>query len=253
MSITTNPSPLRTSTIAMKENGPMIEQLEIRQLLSGNPLARLTDDGILHVNGWDAARNTITVGYNADKSGIVVNLSGVTRIGVTKTFTHTFAASDSIRRLHVRGGALDDTITIDQTNFPFDIVTRIEGRDGNDTINAGDEVDRIHGGRGNDIIHAGGGGDLIYGSKGDDEIFGEDGNDTLWGGLGDDIVNGGAGSDKLGGVLGNNEMIGGDGADTFVVKTLADNPTNDYQTGEDILRSHISAHNDETDPPPLGT
>jgi len=227
---------------------PFVESLENRTLLSAT--ASLDQTGVLRVRGYEQAANTIVVGNSEDGLDVVVTVTSVTRRG-TKTFTGSFHKSEGITRLHIWGGHKADAITIDQTHGAFDVVTRIDGRDGNDTITAGDETDRISGGRGDDTIVAGGGGDLIYGFKGNDDLSGGDGNDTLWGGLGNDTLSGEGGNDKLGGALGANVMTGGEGEDTFVVRSLAANPTNDYDAATDVLKDKASTRSDEAAPPPF--
>ncbi len=70
---------------------------------------------------------------------------------------------------------VDDTDTI--TSFE-----NVIGSDGNDTINANDDVNIIIGGLGNDTI---------YGAGGNDTLQGISGNNILDGGTGDDIIEGG--------------------------------------------------------------
>ncbi len=66
-------------------------------------------------------------------------------------------------------------------------------------------IERILGGLGNDSLTGGTGNDNLGGYHGTDTVSGGGGNDTLAGGIGDDVLNGGAGNDSLN---------GGDGKDT---------------------------------------
>jgi Ca2+-binding RTX toxin-like protein len=223
----------------------LFETLEHRTLLSAS--AFLSGHHLI-VNGNEASTNTIKVGYNDDGSEIDVRVDWRTSRGVAKTLLASFPVSEGINRVVIRGGQRADTITIDQTNQPFDIATRINGRKGNDTITAGDEADRINGGLGDDVIDAGDGNDTVWGAKGADNINGGDGNDVLWGGVGNDTVNGGNGNDKLGGVFGTNNLQGGDGEDTFIVRSLDRAPGNDYDAQEDILKIFANSTNEAADP-----
>jgi Ca2+-binding RTX toxin-like protein len=112
---------------------------------------------------------------------------------------------------------------------------RVRGGVGNDNVNGGSGADLVRGDAGDDVLAGGSGDDLMFGDVGNDSINGESGNDSLWGGVGNDTILGGSGSDTLGGFLGTNTLNGEGGQDTFVVRTLALNPTNDFDATIDIL------------------
>ena len=102
------------------------------------------------------------------------------------------------------GNALPNVIT-----GAFDMVDRLNGLGGDDTIygGLGDVADVLRGGSGNDRIY---GGETIDDPfDGSDKIYGDDGNDDVWAGNGDDAVEGGAGNDNLYGQSGNDTMRGG--------------------------------------------
>jgi len=130
----------------------------------------------------------------------------------------------------VRGGAGNDTIIAGADG------NRIDGGVGNDSITSGAGDDILVGGLGNDTIEAGDGNDKVFGGPGDDAMAGGIGNDTLWGGAGNDSIDGGVGDDTLGGVAGRNTLLGGAGSDTFIVRSLAGNPTNDFDVLSDVLK-----------------
>ena len=123
---------------------------------------------------------------------------------------------------------------------------RVEGLEGDDTINGSDFNDRLFGGPGTNIVYGRGGDDKLigvygeaYGGDGDDKIVdtsfadggaGHDwidsrsGNDTVLGGDGDDLilarrgndlVRGGAGDDYIDGGDGSNTLVGGSGDDVI--------------------------------------
>jgi Ca2+-binding RTX toxin-like protein len=210
---------------------PSLETLESRRLLTGASVSHC----VLNVVGNEQSANIITVNNSVDGKNVDVSITWTTSLNVKKNFTASFPKSIGFKRIHVLGGIRNDTINVGQANGSFNIRTRIDSGRGNDTITTGDEVDVIYAGLGNDVVSAGKGNDLVYGGPGNDNISGGDGNDTLWGGNGNDTVNGNDGDDKLGGVLGHNTLVGGAGKDTFVVRSLADNPVNDFNPAEDVL------------------
>ena len=69
------------------------------------------------------------------------------------------------------------------TGGKFNLLTLLEGGDGNDTITGGSGNDVIFGEGGSDYIHGGSGNDVIVGGTGAlDQLFGDDGDDILVGG-----------------------------------------------------------------------
>jgi Ca2+-binding RTX toxin-like protein len=226
----------------------LLESLESRRLLSGASV----HNHVLRVVGDPTANNTINVNNSADGLSIDVDITSVNAQHVSKNFHASFLKSLGINKITVMGGKRADTINVAQTNGSIGIKTRIDSKQGADTITTGDEADVIYAGLGNDSVHAGAGNDLAYGGNGNDQLFGEDGNDILWGGNGADDVEGGNGDDKLGGVLGANTLMGGAGHDTFVVKSLAANPTNDFNSAEDTLVTRPGANGTggDVDAPP---
>lgn len=213
----------------------LVENLEARALLSANAVL---EHGVLRVHGIQDSPNTIVVGNSADGLNVNVSVSSLKKNGVTKTFTASFPKSLGIDKVRINGGHQDDNIRIDQTTSAFAIKTVVEGHGGKDIITAGDEDDVIVGGGGDDNLAGGGGNDLIRGRYGNDTLAGGEGNDTLWGGVGNDSLDGGNGDDVLGGILSApNTMMGGAGHDTFWVRSLEKNPTNDFNSAEDTLKT----------------
>ena len=84
--------------------------------------------------------------------------------------------------------------------FISQVVDRIFGFGGNDTIDGGAGSDKVEGGDGNDIIFGG-----ILTSDAD-TLLGGDGNDAIQGSTGDDFIDGGNGRDELSAVAGKNTM-----------------------------------------------
>jgi VCBS repeat-containing protein len=100
----------------------------------------------------------------------------------------TYTLTDNVENLTLTG-----TATIDGTgNVLGNIITGnnaanvLDGKDGNDTLNAGSGDDILIGGTGNDTLN---------GEAGADQLFGNAGNDTLNGGADADIMQGGLGDD----------------------------------------------------------
>jgi hypothetical protein len=87
------------------------------------------------------------------------------------------------------------TAGADQLGGYADIVNRIDGLAGNDTLNGAGLDDRLLGGAGNDMLQGYGGNDDLQGGSGDDRLDGDLGNDTLIAGGGHDTLIGGGGND----------------------------------------------------------
>ncbi len=118
--------------------------------------------------------------------------------------------------MDIKGGAGDDTITLDAATTGR---ATIHGDAGIDTITGGSGDDIIYGGLGDDIIDGGAGMDIIFGDGetlgttfADASIAGNDGNDTIHGGDDDDILFGAGGDDKLWGDGGSDILIGDAGS-----------------------------------------
>ena len=163
----------------------------------------------------------------------------------------------------VTGGAGDDTIRLtDAADFVNgglgnDTITTAGGHDvifaglGNDVVGAGDGDDLVRGNNGDDNLEGGGGNDRINAGLGNDTVRGGGGDDHLWGGAGDDTVEGGQGNDLLGGVLGTNVLSGGPGLDTFRVRDLALNPTNDFDAADGDVLEVVTARTEGPNPPAI--
>ena len=106
---------------------------------------------------------------------------------------------------------------------------RLEGRDGNDSIQltTGVAGATLLGGNGEDALvgnelpntfRGGAGNDRIDALQGADRAFGEDGDDTLNGGAGSDLLDGGDGDDTFIGGTGADTMYGDPGDDTFFAR-----------------------------------
>ncbi len=162
----------------------------------------------------DGSSNTFTVGQN---NGVLTVTEGTGVITISNTITQVL----------INAGSGADTIIINDLQSVPAVEVSVDGNVGNDTITAtgakvGDVILRLNGGLGNDTINGSDDGDTINGDDGDDVIFGGLGNDTLNGGLGndslggedgDDLLNGHEGNDTLNGDAGDDMLVGHDGAD----------------------------------------
>ena len=232
----------------------LFETLESRTLFA----AAVLSHGVLRVVGDGAAANTIVVANSSDGASVDVAINWTTARGVAKNVIKSFPKTLGITQIRVRGGRMGDLISVGQANGSLgiaaldlparvlglagnDVITTAGGNDvifagaGNDMVGAGAGLDWLRGMAGDDALDGGGGNDAMFGGVGNDTLTGASGDDTLWGGFGDDSLNGGSGNDSLGGVLGTNSLTGGNGQDTFHVRALTFNPTNDYDATEDIL------------------
>jgi Ca2+-binding RTX toxin-like protein len=155
-----------------------------------------------------------TIVVSRDASGHILGNGGTIGIsGGVPTVTNT-------NLIKARGGAGDDTITLDQTNGPLP-AARLFGGAGNDTLTGGSSNDRVSGQAGNDTLFGGGGNDVLYGGAGNDFVDGDQGADVGFLGAGNDVFrwDPGDGSDRVEGGDGFDEMEfnGAAGAETFAL------------------------------------
>jgi Ca2+-binding RTX toxin-like protein len=184
-----------------------IEPLEARQLLSASVNAM----GTLHVYGTPGD-DVIAVTVNADQS-VTVDVDGTT----LSPFT-------GVKRIRVRAGAGDDSVTVDESAAMTLLSAFVDGGRGDDTIVLGNENNFVIGGLGGDLITAGDGNNVVHGGLGHNQItVGNgsnivitDGASTIHGGAGNDTLLGGPGADSITGGGGNDLIWGRDGNDTLV-------------------------------------
>jgi Ca2+-binding RTX toxin-like protein len=227
------------------------EALEGRRLMSAT-LVR----GVLTVEGTDAA-DTIYLFQDVDAGGgqrskVFVQLAPDPAPGSVELLVRQGFPADAVRRVVVRGGGGDDTVSLGYvginppaTRAPVSCRADIDGGEGNDTLRAGAGRDRMSGGAGNDYLDGSGGNDAILAGDGDDIVLVAAGRDVVSGGAGKDFINaagggsplglvadggegddnihgapgkadrltGGAGNDLVGGNGGRDRVLGGDGDD----------------------------------------
>ncbi|WP_457330197.1 calcium-binding protein [Rhizobacter sp. P5_C2] len=102
------------------------------------------------------------------------------------------------------------------------LLSRLTGTDGDDTLEAL-PIDS-----------------LLTGLAGNDWLRGNIGNDTLLGGDGNDFLNGDAGNDRLEGGAGTDSLYGGLGDDTYVIDSTQDNINEFDGEGTDTVESAIT-------------
>jgi Ca2+-binding RTX toxin-like protein len=187
-----------------------IEPLEARVLLSS--ITHKKDH--LVVRGDLGSSNDISVGLDAAKTHVLVNLNGA-----ISSFN-----KDKVTLIDLIGGDSADFLHVDDTVTRFTIRVRLIGKGGDDTLVGGREKDEIWGDDGNDTIVTGNGDDTIVAGNGDDTvtagnnlklIFGGAGNDVITTGNGRGYVFGGDGNDTISTNGDQYELLGNAGSDTI--------------------------------------
>jgi Ca2+-binding RTX toxin-like protein len=213
---------------------PCIEKLENRRLMASIALS----GGVVSIIGATGQPNTITVGLLPGDSSLYATYSYPTNKGIVSK-TKDYPLIPRIRQIKIVGGNKSDVITIDQTNGSFPIATNILTHNGNDTVVGGDEPDRIVCGNGIDSVNSGDGNDTLLAGTGPDTLIGGNGNDQLRSGRGHDTLETGNGDSSFTDPYGNTTLIGGTGHDTYILKSLALDPDNNYSPSKDTLRKYV--------------
>ncbi len=129
-----------------------------------------------------------------------------------------------VKRLFVRGNALDNTIDagpMSVDDYPVLQTVIIEGQEGNDALTGTFSDDSLLGGSGGDALSGEGGSDTLLGAVGDDSLTGGAGDDYLDASPDEDsLVNGGLGNDTVVGVLGGDSFSDDEGVDWLIEPDL---------------------------------
>jgi len=153
---------------------------------SASPHVRArVSDGTLLISGTPFAEQ-ITLRQSAvDRNRLEVDLDN------DGSADQTFDLS-TVDAIDVDAGGGDDTVRIDDVNGAFTarIPTRIEGGNGDDTLNGGSGAEILVGGNGNDRVDGNGGADTAFLGRGDDAFVWDPGDAS-------DVVEGGPGSDTM--------------------------------------------------------
>jgi Ca2+-binding RTX toxin-like protein len=191
----------------------------------------------------------VITGTNGDDDIAVSQRKAIT---VSFNGKETTYKASRVSRIRIDGRNGDDTIDL------RDGVSRratVLGGGGNDRIYGGSNADSLSGGDGNDRIFGLGGADFIDGGNGRDKLSGGSSDDQIYGGAGDDKLNGGNGNDTLGGdnedllnfwkspyaapTPGNDLLDGGAGNDWL----LGSKETNEDQYDDDAAAKLIATNN----------
>jgi len=103
----------------------------------------------------------------------------------------------------------------------------LDGRAGDDVINAGE---------GDDVIEARSGDDVVYDGQGNDTVNLHEGDDTAYNGAGDDITELGDGDNVYYAGAGRDNVSGGTGNDVYIYNNSFDNDKIQETGGNDVLR-----------------
>jgi Ca2+-binding RTX toxin-like protein len=142
-------------------------------------------DGTLLISGSPFAEQ-ITLRQSAtDRNRLEVDLGNDGSADATFDLT-------AVDAIDVDAGGGDDAVRIDDVNGAFTarIPTRIDGGNGDDTLNGGAGAEILDGGNGNDRIDGNGGADTAFLGRGNDTFVWDPGDAS-------DVVEGGAGSDTM--------------------------------------------------------
>jgi Ca2+-binding RTX toxin-like protein len=183
-------------------------------------------DDVLYVDSDDITSSTIDGGSGND----TVYVTGST--GVSFNFNIY-----SIQIVYGSDGGNDSLNGVSATD-----IKELYGRQGNDTLGAGDEGDLVHGGQGNDVLLGRAGNDALYGGVGNDNLTGHEGNDLIYGNEGNDTLSGGDGNDTLYVDADDGSYDGGAGYDWLFVEGTVGRTVNLYTFG--LERVHGGGGND---------
>ncbi len=191
---------------------------------------------MLKITGAGGAPNTIVVSQTADHQSLTASLSFPWRTA-NRTYNLTVPFSRGIRLIVINGGNKSDSITIDQTNGAFSILTKIYTHNGNDTVTGGDEPDYVKVGNGIDVVSSGEGNDSLFAGLGPDTLIGGNGNDQIHAGPGRDAIVAGNGTDAFIDPFGHNTITAGTGHDVYILKDIKLDPTN-FDSKKDIWKPY---------------
>jgi Ca2+-binding RTX toxin-like protein len=219
----------------MQSAKPCLESLEQRRLMSISVV-----NHVLSINGAGNEPNTIVFGLAPGGQSIYADLSYPKPKGGTFSQSMTYPLSRKFRMVSINGGNKNDSITVDQTNGLFSIVTHINTHNGNDTVIGGAEADRIVLGNGIDSVNSGDGNDSLFAGGGPDTLVGGNGNNQLHSGPGHDTLIAGNGENIYVDPYGHTTLQGGTGHDTYILTDLRLDPDNNYNSAKDTLKKWIA-------------
>jgi hypothetical protein len=157
---------------ASERHSVAAEVLEVKQYPAATLTATLAGNGILRIEGTEAA-DRIIVRENAGRIAID-NLSIHTGGGRT-----TSVAASVVRAIDVSALGGNDVVVLAVPGQEVSRSARIDGGSGNDVLFGGNGSDQMLGGFGDDILAAGHGNDGLYGGSGVDQLYGGIGSDRF--------------------------------------------------------------------------
>jgi Ca2+-binding RTX toxin-like protein len=140
-------------------------------------------DGTLLISGTPFAEQITLRKSAVDRNQLEVDLNN------NGSADATFDLSN-IDAIDVDAAGGNDTVRVDDVNGTLTIPTRIDGGNGDDTLNGGGGDEILVGGNGNDRIDGNGGADTAFLGRGDDTFIWDPGDAS-------DVVEGEAGSDTM--------------------------------------------------------
>ena len=178
-----------------------------------------TANGLVTVNTPDHVISA-TTGTLVDPHTVEIDISQITGdvrvvVGNGDDLVDA-AAADMVLRL--LGGGGNDTLIGGSHN---DVLNggsgddQLTGQAGHDRLFGGGGRDDLGGGPGNDHLNGQGSEDVVHGHDGNDTLNGGSANDRLYGDAGHDRINGGSGHDVLNGGSGNDTAYGNNGNDVL--------------------------------------
>jgi len=196
------------------------------------------NDSVMSSDGLDTIGIEGTNGNDTFLVGGTGTTLQITRDRVAPLADQTISIASGTTVVNLNGMKGNDTFMIGSAPEVTGILLRVNGNDGNDTINAemsnlggmrvgydggqgndfimgGTSAESLNGGDGNDTLRGGDGADTIDGGIGDDLLHGQTGNDLIFGGAGLDQIFGGLGNDTVDGGLNSDTIMGDDGDDSL--------------------------------------
>ena len=174
------PAPIGASALAL-----IVLAMAASPAAAGSAVEASVDAGTLRISGSPSPDRIALRLSAADANQLQVD------VGDDGSADFTFDRG-TFEAIDVRAGNGADTVRIDQVNgiFTTTEATRIDGGNGDDTLNGGTGAEAFVGGRGDDVVDGNAGADTAFLGSGEDTFVWDQGD-------GSDVVEGGSGADTL--------------------------------------------------------